>query len=65
VIQTLAVTGIGRLPLSFIATPDFQFFLVQMGILAMQFLGILALSFVSDRQRQQQTKPNRPVTQAG
>ena len=64
VVQTLAVTGIARLPLSFVATPSPQFFLAQMGIFAMQFLGILALSLVNKWERQEQTltrsaTPNR------
>jgi hypothetical protein len=40
-------------------------FLVQMGILVMLFLGVLALSLANNRQRQEQTKPIRSVTQAG
>ena len=65
VVQTLAVTGIGRLPLSLVATLGPQLFLVETGILAMQFLGILALSLVNIRQRQEQTKPTQSVTQNG
>ena len=64
VIQGLTVSGNERLPLSFVATLGPQFFLVQMGIFAMQFLGILALSLVNKRERQEQTltrsaTPNR------
>jgi len=65
VIQGLTVSGNERLPLSFVATLGPQLFLVETGILAMQFLGVLALSFVNIRQRQEQTKPTRSVAQNG
>ncbi len=51
VIQTLAVTGIGRLPLSFVPTMVPQLFLVQAIILTLQFPW--KISFVSVKTRHQ------------
>jgi hypothetical protein len=57
--QTLAVTGVARLPLSFFATYTTPFFLFQMGLLTMQLVGIIGMSLVNKRQRQEQTKPDQ------